>query len=460
MIDQNLNTHGAEAAIIAAVMRSPAAADEVLWLQPDDFGHPLMSEVWRAAKILRAEGRTCDSMALHSEVQRAGKGGLFGADPAARWAEILKWGKMAEADGTLSERAREVREAAARRDLLARAERLAAEARNLSTPLNTLQEDARLLGTAAGDRLAINRSVTGAQAIAAAWAEIEAIQKGERPAGLSTGFPRLDGALGGGLRPGDLMAAGAIPGGGKSAFALQLAIRHCWNGRHVHLASAEMPTEAVATRALSAMTRIDTRPMRRCRGLTVQQRSTLAQRETELEKRIGTTLTIDDASRTMSDICAEARRQHAEHPLSLLIVDHLHALQVPPKAESTEKGIRQMVEELRNLALALRIPVVMLAQFNRGVHMKTRPTMADWKESSSIEQWATIGLLFHEPDPSSRDNGVRNIEIIVGKCREGLQGLAIPYHYHAAVHRFEEMQEQPPATATTAPKADAEGPDY
>lgn len=464
MIDRDLKANYAEAAIVAAAMANAADADAVVWLRPEDYGHPLLAAMWGAIQALRSERRPCDSSAIYSEMQRRGRGGLLGKDPSARWQELQQWARIArETDGTLQERAREVREAAARRELLARAERLAEAARTLSTPLDVLQADATALVTAAGDRLSVSRSVTAAVAVREAWQEIEAIQRGERPAGLTTGFPRLDGALGGGLRAGDLATIGAMPGGGKSAWALRLAIQHAWNGRRVHLVSAEMPHRAVATRALSAMTGIDTRGMRRLGGLSLQQRTALAEREREVEEKLGTVLTIDDHSRTAADACAEARRLHAQSRLALVIVDHLHALQLPLKVESTEKGVQQMVREIRDLALGLEIPVLMLAQYNRGVHQRNRPTMHDFKESSAIEQWSTFVGLLHEPDSSARDAEIRTVDLLVEKNRDGIAGIRIPYRYHARIHRFEEVQDDPGPAEPPTPAAgaqDTEGPEF
>ena len=459
MIDQNLQAHSAEAAIIAATMRNPAAADEVFWLRPEDFGHPLMREIWVAAQALRTEGRACDSMALHSEVQRVGKGGLFGSDPSARWGEIMRWAKMAEDDATLAERAREIREAAARRDLVARAERLAANARNQNTPLDELQEEAATIGTAAGGRLSISRSRDAADVLDEAFAHIMAVQRGEVPPGLSTHFPRLDAWTGGGIAKGDLWTVAAEPGGGKTDFGLTQIAWQAVNGKRVHVASAEMPADKIMTRVLSAASAIDSLPMRRKGGLNPRQLSTLGERAGQLAKRVRGLVTIDDQSNTTTDIGAEVRRIHAERPLDVVVIDHLHALR-PPKGNNIDDCTSQMMFDIRQIALRI-CPVLLLAQYNRGVYTQTRPAMHNLKGSASIEQWSTIITLIHEPDQSARDGTTRKIELIVDKNREGVVGV-LPFVYRPDVHRFLEAAEVQATedSAPALPEEIDEGPEF
>src|SRR4051812_1007599 len=77
-----------------------------------------------------------------------------------------------------------------------------------------------------------------------------------QPDAVATGFPSLDRILGGGMRPGDLIALGGDVGSGKSAFALAVALRVAQQGTRVAFLSGEMTTERILERVLSIEGRV------------------------------------------------------------------------------------------------------------------------------------------------------------------------------------------------------------
>ena len=68
---------------------------------------------------------------------------------------------------------------------------------------------------------------------------------------VPTGFPTLDGLLGGGLRLGDLIVLGGDVGTGKSALALAMALRAAEAGRAVTFLTGEMSPDRVQERVLA-----------------------------------------------------------------------------------------------------------------------------------------------------------------------------------------------------------------
>jgi replicative DNA helicase len=80
----------------------------------------------------------------------------------------------------------------------------------------------------------------------------DAIADGEAAADtIPTGFPTLDGLLGGGLRRGDLIVLGGDAGVGKSALALAIALRAAEAGHQVTFATGEMDPRRVHERLLA-----------------------------------------------------------------------------------------------------------------------------------------------------------------------------------------------------------------
>jgi len=136
---------------------------------------------------------------------------------------------------------------------------------------------------------------------------------------------------------------------------------------------------------------------------------------------------IDDtAGISPFEIRAKARRLKAKHGLDLIIMDYLQLMRMNQKVESREREVSEISSNLKSIAKELNVPVVALAQLNRGVEGRSdrRPMLSDLRESGSIEQDADIIMLLYREDYYEKDNpDVQNIaEVIIGKQRNGPTG--------------------------------------
>ena len=95
--------------------------------------------------------------------------------------------------------------------------------------------------------------------------------------------------------------------------------------------------------------------------------------------------------------------------------------------------------QLKLLAKSLDIPIIAIAQLNRGVEMRGEdalPKASDLRESGSLEQDADIILLIHRPDAQNRDHArAGEADIIVAKHRGGSTGI-IPVAHELQMSRF------------------------
>ena len=242
--------------------------------------------------------------------------------------------------------------------------------------------------------------------------------------GSSTGFKDLDKKLQG-IQDGDLIVVAGRPSMGKTSFAMNIAenvLLNQDNNGAVLIFSLEMPGEALTTRMLSGMCKLNQQNVRS--GMLKDNELKLLFKEGERLKNLP--LWIDDSSLlTPMELRAKARRLHRqeENGLSLIVVDYLQLMQLPASNENRVNQISEISRSLKSLARELNIPVIALSQLNRAVEQREnrRPKMADLRDSGAIEQDADVILfIYREEVYSPEDEEYEGLaEIIVGKQRNG-----------------------------------------
>ena len=208
--------------------------------------------------------------------------------------------------------------------------------------------------------------------------------------GSSTGFKDLDTKLQG-IQDGDLVVVAGRPSMGKTSLAMNIAENVLLgkdNEGAVLIFSLEMPGEALTTRMLSGMCKLNQQNVRS--GMLKDNELKLLLQEGERLKNLP--LWIDDSSLlSPMELRAKARRlaRQEENGLSLIVVDYLQLMQLPTSTENRVNQISEISRSLKSLAKELNVPVIALSQLNRAVEQRPnkRPIMADftmWKNSLLI----------------------------------------------------------------------------
>ena len=241
--------------------------------------------------------------------------------------------------------------------------------------------------------------------------------------GSSTGFKDLDTKLQG-IQNGDLIVVPGRPSMGKTSFAMNIAenvLLEKDNDGAVLIFSLEMPGEALTTRMLSGMSKLNQQNVRS--GMLKDNELKLLLSEGERLKNLP--LWIDDSSLlTPMELRAKARRlaRQEENGLSLIVVDYLQLMQLPTSTENRVNQISEISRSLKSLAKELNVPVIALSQLNRAVEQRPnkRPIMADLRDSGAIEQDADVILFIYRDEVYNEDSDQGNkAEIIIGKQRNG-----------------------------------------
>jgi replicative DNA helicase len=247
--------------------------------------------------------------------------------------------------------------------------------------------------------------------------------------GIATGFTEIDDMMSG-LQPGELIIVAARPSMGKTAFGLNICDHiAAVEQKPVVFFSLEMSKQQVAQRMLCARAMVDSHRLRR--GM-------LNQEEIDnIKAACGvlheTKLFVDDTpGMSILEMRAKSRLLKIRENVAAIFVDYLQ-LMSSPGSESRQLEVSNISRGLKALARELKVPVVSLAQLNRGVEGREshKPRMSDLRESGSIEQEADVIILLHREDyykatgsedeeSSSAQEGTA--EIIIAKQRNGPVG--------------------------------------
>lgn len=257
-------------------------------------------------------------------------------------------------------------------------------------------------------------------------------------AGVPTGFAELD-SLTNGLHGGQLIIVGARPAMGKSTLALDFARTAAVHHKLPTIFfSLEMGRSEIATRLLSAESGI---PMHVLRKGNMDERDWT--RLASVRGDIGDApLYIDDSpNMTLVEIRAKCRKLSQRVGLKMVVVDYLQLMTSGKKVESRQQEVSEFSRALKLLAKELGVPIVALAQLNRGPEQRAdkKPALSDLRESGSLEQDADIVILLHREAAYDRDHPrAGEADLIVAKHRNGATD-EIAVAFQGMYSRFADM---------------------
>lgn len=232
---------------------------------------------------------------------------------------------------------------------------------------------------------------------------------------IETGFPQYDNWAHGVWR-GWLFVSAGRPSVGKTALALQ-RIHGVAQTAPVLVFSQEMDDTQLTDRLISNLTGI---PYNRIKNkeLTPEQYGIVEEEYNRLEQ---LPIFIQDSSGiTIEEVRATARRYKRKYgDLGMVVVDYLQIMKIPQKGnENRSTAIGNVTTTAKSIARELKCCFMMLSQMNRESDKFARkPTLADLKESSSIEQDAdVVEFLWHDPEDRVQEGKV--IQQLFAKGRD------------------------------------------
>lgn len=273
---------------------------------------------------------------------------------------------------------------------------------------------------------------------------LEEFIKGDRGiTGTATGYPLLDKMING-LKAPDMFIIAARPSMGKTSFMMNIVEHFAITlGKPAMVFSCEMSTVQLVQRLVFSRARFEASKLTKGYNPSKDDLQRIQKSSAQIS---ASKLFIDDtAGITINDLRAKARRKHRDQGIGLIAVDYLQLMRSTSKqaANAREREVAEISAGLKALAKELNIPVIVLAQLNRGPENRAGenvgvPRMSDLRESGSIEQDADlVGLLYRKiyyAENQTDDDG--EAELILAKNRNGPTGN-IPLTFIPALMRFE-----------------------
>jgi replicative DNA helicase len=431
----------AEQSVLGSMLLSPWSAEQVLsLLVPSDLYRTEHQRIYRAILAVAERGEGIDMVTVRSEILRE----CAPEDPAILYLHDLVNASVGR--GNVVSQAQVILEHATRRRLAMAAHEITGHAQNLEMPLGELVSASESLLLDATLQSRGGDSYTPASALLdEVIADMEARSHQSGLPGISCGISSWD-SLTQGMERGGLYVFAGRPAMGKTAAAITIAAAACRRGLRVAFYSLEMPKKRLVERLIAGEGGISLRNIRTGQLTQDEARALPSARQTISRYK----LVIDDTSAlSLPQIVSRSRRIRADlGGLDMVFVDYIGIMRPDSqrKAGTRAEEVSLIANGLKAAAKQLDVPIVALAQINRGVEGREikKPMLSDLKESGGIEEAADVvtGLFrpcYYQPQDAQPQEGIEPAEWIVLKCRDGETGTA-KVGFCGAHTRFEDTE--------------------
>ena len=235
--------------------------------------------------------------------------------------------------------------------------------------------------------------------------QIENNWKNRSDYSLYTGILDLDKKICG-LHNQELTIIGARPGVGKTTLALQIVEKIATNGKNVLFISLEMSETQLLQKMIARDGNINSYKMK-MGTLEDEDFTTITEVASKLSQM---PISINTKIRNVQQIELQCRKLKNKDKLDLVVIDYIQLLKSNEKFNIREQEVADISRRLKLLSLELDVPIIALCQLNRNAD-SGEPTLADLRESGSLEQDADNILFLYQEKGQDEENSVVTIKI-------------------------------------------------
>jgi replicative DNA helicase len=408
----------AERATLGAMLLDAESVGTVLrYLRPDDFYRTAHQKLFRVILDLFNRGETVDLISLTDGLRVAGELESCGGS-----AYVSALTDEVPTSANVEYYAKIVKDRSVRRQLQRISGQLSSRSFEESIDTRVLIEEAeqKIFEITDTQQTETYRGVH--DIISDTIAAIERLyHTKESYTGIPCGFPDLDNMTSG-FQKSEFVVIGARPSVGKTALALTMAANMSIHRKiPVGFFTLEMSSMALVQRLVSVEARINQEKIR-----TGMLRPADFHNLTEAAGQIyEAPLYISDTPNIkLLDLRAQARRMVSKEQVQAIFVDYIGLIEPENKVNvPRHEQVAEISRSLKSLARELEIPVISLSQVGRQSEGKA-PSLADLRESGSIEQDADVVLFLHRERGDAKDGNSESMktDLIVAKQRNGPVG--------------------------------------
>lgn len=367
-------------------------------LSEEDFVNERNKKIIRAINELKAENKEISMLTIKSKIKANGKQVL---DYIISLGDFIRTSSAENVYNSLMELSK-------KRKLFSLLQKKLQEVLECES-VDILAEDIK---TQINNIVQVNeKTETFVQKVVNTLGTIESNYNSRNDYSLYTGITDLDDKILG-LHNQEFTVIGARPGVGKTTLALQIAQNIARKGKEVTIMSLEMSDTQLIQKLIASKARINSYKMRR---------GTLEEADFEKIRDVSEDIsnlpiTLISRTTTIQKIETTIRKLKNKNQLDLVIIDYIQLIKNNKKLPSREQEVADITRTLKLLSLELDIPIIGLCQLNRNA-TKAEPTLADLRESGSIEQDAdNVWFLYQEKEDESN---VVDVTLKIAKQRAG-----------------------------------------
>jgi len=404
----------AEQAVLGSMLIDPACIpDVILTLEDDDFY--LQKHRWIYAAMVEVFNRdgNLDFLTLGTYLEQVGHlPAIGGAVYISELASCAPSAVNATMYATL------VHETALRRRLLDAASTIAQLAYKEETDIGDVlsQAEGAVFKVRQGQR---NDSlITIKQAVRRVSDHFDAIERGEIPAAISTGYTDIDRIMTGWRRQ-EFTILASRPGIGKTALTTALILKSAIAGYGTLFFSAEMSYEQIVKRMVQAAGVQNFPGNAKFRDNDWPE---LYERMAEID---GLPLWIDDTPNiSVMDIRAKAMRLASQHRIDHIFVDYIQLIKPPVRRPQRYLEVGDISKMLKQICREMDCHLTCAAQLGRGAE-GIIPTLEHLKESGALEEDADNAWLLYRDRECIITPTKKTFEakVIIAKQRNGPTGI-------------------------------------
>ena len=400
----------AERGVIGGVLARPDIFDEIAAiLSVDDFHDVMAKDCFRALRECVSRGEDINVVTLSIILAESGS-----SITSIQISDLLQNAPIT-ATATL---ARKVREYSERRAVIHASIKLFEASQNIATDIKDAANEAAKLV----DNVLAGRAADGRQDMREIVAEMIAkAESGVKVKTILTPYERLN-AITGGLHAGEMITLAGRPGTGKTALALNVAASAMFARQRVGIFSLEMSQESLAQRLCAATMSINAQAFR-TRRFNPGELDLIREFQRYADQM---SAKVFDSPRVNPDVIrTECRKWKRTMGLDLVVIDYLQLIGTTARKDSSrEREVAEISRSVKQLAIELDVPILLLAQLNRAVESREdkKPRLSDLRESGSIEQDSDMVWFLSPWNIGSDFLPVVDVKLNVAKSRSSSVG--------------------------------------